>query len=446
MPISLTGSGTSRSLAPNTRRGTRPKVHTVAKVEVGAVSTREDCLALDEGDALAAQREQFTLNEGEIYLDGNSLGPVSRAVSTRVNQVISTEWGRGLARGWSEAGWMEMPVRLGDRLAPLIGAQPGEVLVADTLTFMLAKLIGGALDLRLDRHVVLTDVANFHSDLYIVQAMAARAGRPVTVKAIERRALESELSDDVALVMLTQVDYRSGEALDMKAITRAVHGAGALMLWDLAHSAGALPLDVTDAGVDFAAGCTYKYLNGGPGAPAFVYVRSAWQGVLQNPLPGWLGHARPFSFESDYEPAKGMQSFVTSSPPVIALAALDGALDVWDHVTIDEVRAKSLALTDLFIQLVEARLPGIFDVVTPREHEKRGSQVALRHPDAYGVVQALIECGVVGDFRAPDIARFGFAPLYLRYVDVFDGVERLVKVMNNERFLDPRFATRRPVT
>lgn len=418
----------------------------MAKVEFRSVTTRDDCAALDARDALAAVREEFTLNDGEIYLDGNSLGPVSRAAARRVNEVISTEWGHGLVRSWNDAGWMDMPIRLGDRLAPLIGAQPGEVLVADTLTFMLAKLIGGALDQRPERHVVLTDVANFHSDLYIVQAMAARAGRPVSVKAVERGALTSELGDDVALVMLTQVDFRSGESLDMKAITKEVHDAGALMLWDLAHSAGALPVNLSDADADFAAGCSYKYLNGGPGAPAFLYVRKSWQGVMKNPLPGWLGHVRPFAFEYDYEPAKGMQAFVTSSPSIIALASLDGALDVWDHVTMDQVRAKSLALTDLFIELVEARLPGVFEIVTPREHAKRGSQVALRHPDAYGVIQALIERGVVGDFRDPDIARFGFAPLYVRFVDVFDGVERLVDVMITEGFKDSRFGTRHSVT
>jgi kynureninase len=418
----------------------------VAKLKVGSLTTREDCVALDAHDVLASQREQFTLNEGEIYLDGNSLGPVSRAVMVRVNEVINAEWGHGLVRSWNDAGWMDMPVRLGDRLAPLIGAKAGEVLVADTLTLLLAKLIGGALDQRPDRHVVLTDEANFHSDLYIVQAMAARAGRPVVVKAIERDALERELSDDVALVMLTHVDFRTGESLDMKIITTQVHDAGALMLWDLAHSAGALPIDLTDADADFAAGCSYKYLNGGPGAPAFLYVRKSWQGVLENPLPGWQGHARPFDFEYHYEPAKGMQAFVTSSPPIIALAALDGALDVWDHVSMEQVRAKSLALTDLFIELVEARLPGVFEIVTPREHPKRGSQVALRHADAYGVIQSLIEHGIIGDFRDPDIARFGFAPLYVRFVDVFDAVERLVDVMNAESFKDPRFVTRHPVT
>jgi len=414
--------------------------------EVGAVILRDDCSALDASDELSSLRSGFRLNDGEIYLDGNSLGPVSEATSRRVNEVIDTEWARGLVRSWNRAGWMAEPTRLGDRVAPLIGAQPGEVLVADTLTFLLAKLIGGALELRPDRHVVITDVANFHSDIYIVEAMAARAGRPMTVKAIDRTTLDQELNDDVALVLLTQVDFRTGEMLDMKAITQRVHAVGALMLWDFAHSAGAVPLDVTGCEVDFAAGCGYKYLNGGPGAPAFIYVRTKWQGVLQNPLPGWLGHARPFDFELEYEPAKGMQAFVTSSPSMIALAALDGALDVWDHVTMEQVRAKSLALTDLFIDLIEDRLPGVFEIVTPREHEKRGSQVALRHPEGYGIVQALIERGVVGDFRDPDICRFGFTPLYLRYIDVYDAVERIVEVMNSEMYRDPRFTVRNAVT
>ncbi|HVB51263.1 MAG TPA: kynureninase [Acidimicrobiales bacterium] len=408
--------------------------------------TRDDCVALDRADVLAPLRDEFLLNDGEIYLDGNSLGPVSRAAVRRVNEVLNDEWAKGLVRSWNAAGWMAMPTRLGDRIAPLIGAQSGEVLVADTLTFMLAKLIGGALDQRRDRHVVLTDVANFHSDLYIVEAMASRAGRPITVKAIDRSVLESELNDEVALVMLTQVDFRSGEALDMKGITKKVHDVGALMLWDFAHSAGAVPLDVTDAEVDFAAGCGYKYLNAGPGAPAFLYVRSSWQDVLENPLPGWLGHARPFDFELDYEPAKGMQAFVTSSPSIVALAAFDGALDVWDRATMDQVRAKSLAMTDLFIELVEARLHGVFDIATPREHVKRGSQVALRHTEAYGIVQALIERGVIGDFRDPDIARFGFTPLYLRFVDVYDAVEIIVDVMSTESFRSPKFAVRNAVT
>ncbi len=407
--------------------------------------SRDDCLALDGADELGPLRAEFTLDDALIYLDGNSLGPVSQSARHRVRETLDEEWARGLVRGWGE-GWMAAPTRVGDRIARLIGAHPGEVVAADTLTIALAKLIGGALDLRPERHVVLTDLANFHSDIYIVRAVATRAGRPVTVKAIERHTLEDGLNDDVALVMLTHVDYRTGEMLDMAAITDAVHDAGALMLWDLAHSTGAVPVDVTGTDVDFAAGCGYKYLNGGPGAPAFMYVRSSWQGVLENPLPGWLGHARPFDFELDYEPAAGMQAFVTSSPSIIALASLEGALEVFERTTMAQVRAKSLALTDLFIALIEERLGGLFDVVTPRDHGRRASQVALRHDDAYAIIQSLIDRNVIGDFRAPDICRFGFTPLYLRYVDVYDAVEHLSRVMRSESYLDPRFSVRKSVT
>ena len=413
--------------------------------EVGPVTTREECAALDAHDELASLRSEFLLDDAEIYLDGNSLGPVSRSARERVLDVVDHQWGEQLVRGWG-SGWMSQPLRLGDRIAPLIGANPGEVLVADTLTVLLAKLIGGALDLRLERHVILTDIANFHSDLYIVEAMARRAGRPMIVKAIDRRTLASELNSDVALVMLTHVDFRTGEALDLAGVTEAVHEAGALMLWDFAHSAGAMPLDVTGANVDFAAGCGYKYLNGGPGAPAFLYVRKTFHGVLENPLPGWLGHARPFDFELGYEAAKGMQAWVTSSPSIIALAALDGALDLFERTGMAQIRAKSLALTDHFIELVTSELPGVFEVITPLEHARRGSQVALRHGEAYGVIQAMIARGVIGDFRAPDICRFGFAPMYLRFVDVFDAVAKLVEVMGTNAYRDPKFTVRNAVT
>ena len=408
--------------------------------------SRDECAALDAVDPLAALREEFTLADGLIYLDGNSLGPVTRSARERVAQVIEREWAEGLVKSWNGAGWMATPTRLGDRLAPLIGAHAGEVLVADTLTIGLAKLIGGALSLRRDRHVILTDIANFHSDIYIVRAMAHFADRDVVVRTITREDLAANLDGDVALVMLTHVDFRTGEMLDLAGITAQVHDVGALMLWDFAHSAGAVPLDVTGANVDFAAGCTYKYLNGGPGSPGFIYVRSSFQGILENPIPGWLGHARPFDFELEYAPASGMQAFVTSSPSIVALAVLDGALDVWNRVTIEKVRAKSLVLSDLFIDLVEARLPGVFTLATPREHARRGSQVSLRHPHSYGVVQAMIERGVIGDFRDPDIVRFGFAPLYLRYVDVYDAVAHLVEVIESEDHLAPRFAVRQAVT
>ncbi len=410
------------------------------------MTTRDDCRRRDESDELAPLRDWFTLPEGVIYLDGNSLGPVSRGVRRRVNEVLDHEWATGLVRSWNSAGWMEMPSRLGDQIAPLIGARPGEVVVADSLTILLAKLIGGALALRPERHVVLTDAVNFHSDLYIARAMAARAGRPVEVRAIDRADLAGELGPEVALVLLTHVDFRTGEMLDVAGLTAAVHACGALMLWDFAHSAGAVPLDVTGAHVDFAAGCGYKYLNAGPGSPAFLYVRRSWQGVLENPLPGWLGHARPFDFEPTYEPAPGVRTFVTSSPSVLALAAMEGALEIFSYVSLDQLRTKSLALTDLFIDLIAERVPGVFEIVTPRDHARRASQVSLRHPESYAFVQALIERGVIGDFRDPDISRFGFAPLYLRYVDVYDAVEQMVAVLEGEEHRVARFAVRNPVT
>jgi kynureninase len=410
------------------------------------VTTREDCEHRDRLDELASRRERFVLDDATIYLDGNSLGPLTHAARARVVSALDLEWGEGLVRSWNAARWMDAPTRMGDRLAPLIGARAGEVLVADSLTFALAKLIGGALDLRPNRHVVLTDAANFHSDLYIAAAVAQRAGRPVSVRLVERDRLDVSLNDDVALVMLTHVDFRTGEMLDLAEITQKAHAVGALTLWDLAHSAGAVPVDLSGADADFAAGCGYKYLNGGPGSPAFLYIRERWQGVVRNPLPGWLGHARPFAFETSFEPAEGVQAFVTSSPSIIALAALDGALDVWDTVTMDQVRAKSLALTDLFIELVESRLPGAFELATPRDHARRASQVALRHRDAYKVIQSLIERGVIGDFREPDICRFGFAPLYLRFVDVYDAVSQMVRVMADPAALGDRFNVRNAVT
>lgn len=409
------------------------------------MTTREECLALDATDPIASLRSEFALADGELYLDGNSLGPISKSARAAVDRVLG-EWQGELIRSWNLFGWMDTPLKLGDRIAPFIGAKAGEVVVADTLTFAIAKLTLAALEQRPDRHVILTDEMNFHTDIYILDAVANYAGRPITVKTINRNELAQHLTDDVALVEFTHVDFRTGEALDLSGITRQVHDAGALMLWDFAHTTGAMPVDVTAANVDFAAGCGYKYLNGGPGSPAYMYVRTDWQDKVNNPLPGWLGHARPFDFEITYEATQGIRKFVTSSPSILALAALDGALEVFEKTTMAEVRKKSLALTDLFIKLVEERLPGQFNVVTPRDHAKRGSQVALAHPEAYGIVQALIKRGVTGDFRAPDIARFGFTPLYLRYVDVYDSVEHLVQIMEYSEHQADEFKVRNAVT
>ena len=408
--------------------------------------SRADALAADAADPLAGRRDAFDLPAGLIYLDGNSLGPLVRASAARVDAVVADQWARGLVTSWNTAGWMDLPLAVGDRIAPLIGVGPGEVAALDTLTIVLAKAIGAALELRPERSTVLTDAANFHTDLYILEAMARRARRPLRVRALDREDLLGALDESVALVMLTHVDFRTGEMLDLPGLTARAHQAGALILWDLAHSTGAVPVDLAGADADFAAGCTYKYLNGGPGSPAFVWVAPRLVADVVNPLPGWLGHARPFDFESAFTPAPGIRGLVTSTPSILALAALDGALDVFDGVDLAAVRAKSLALTDLFITLVEERLPGALSLVTPRDHARRGSQVAWRHPAAFGIVQALIARGVVGDFRAPDIARFGFAPLYVRFVDVLDAVEHLAAVLEGGEHLDARYATRPAVT
>ncbi len=407
---------------------------------------RTDARARDEADPLARRRDAFDLPEDLIYLDGNSLGPLTHASRARVGAALNAQWGRGLVGSWNTAGWMDLPDRVGDRIAPLIGAGPGQVVALDTLTLVLAKAVLAALDLRPERSTVLTDVANFHTDRYILDAVATRAGRPIRVRALPREDLAAHLDDTVALVMLTHVDFRTGEMLDLAGVTAQVHAAGALMVWDLAHSTGAVPVDLRGADADFAAGCTYKYLNGGPGAPAFLWVAPRWQGVAANPLPGWLGHARPFAFEPAFTAAPGVRGFVTSTPSILALAALDGALDAFDGVDLAVLRAKSLALSDEAIALVDERLPGQLDLVTPREHARRGSQVSWRHPDAYGIVQALIARGVVGDFRAPDIARFGFAPLFVRHVDVVDFVAHLVAVLEGGEHRDARYALHQAVT
>jgi kynureninase len=293
--------------------------------------TAVDIAALDAADPIAHLRDEFVLDDDLIYLDGNSLGPVSHRARQRVLEVIDHEWARGLVRSWNSAGWMDSPLTLGSRVARLIGAESDEVLVADTLTFALAKLLGAALEIDPTRHVVLTDAANFHSDVYMARAIAQRAGRPVEVRLIDRNTLSDHLGSDVAVVMLTHVDFRTGEMLNLQDITAAVHDSGALMLWDFAHSTGAVPLDVEAADVDFAAGCGYKYLNAGPGSPAFLYINRRWHSRVNNPLPGWLGHARPFDFEMEYEAAAGVRAFVTSSPSILALAALDGALEVFEQ-------------------------------------------------------------------------------------------------------------------
>lgn len=386
--------------------------------------------ALDDADPLAHLKQRFRLPDGTIYLNGNSLGPLPVATPSRVQRTLE-EWGSVGGTGWSGCGWMDGPERLGDRLAPLIGAGAGEVLVADTTSIALAKLVGAVLGARPTRRVVLSTTDNFPSDLYAAEGAARLAGGLLRV--VERSELAGSLHADVALCCVTQVDYRSGYRYDVETVTQAVHDAGALMLWDLCHSAGVVPVGCEAHGVDLAVGCTYKYLNAGPGAPAFVYVRRSLQDELSNPVPGWLGHAAPFGFEQEWRPAQGIRRFLTSTPPVIALAGLDAALDAIEDTTIDALWHKSRTLGELFVDVVRGEGAPTLEIASPPASEERGAHVALRHPRAQELADALAARGVIIDVRPPDLCRFGLAP-YLSYEDVFTAARIVTEVSSAAAF------------
>ncbi len=408
---------------------------------------RETCLGFDRQDPLAPFRDEFALPDKVIYLDGNSLGALPRATVARLNQVAVEEWGNGLIRSWNAARWIEAPRRIGDKIAPLIGAGPGEVIVTDSTSVNLFKLLAGALALQPERHFILTERANFPTDLYIAQGLIELLDGKYALRSVERGQLEGAVDGSVAVVMLTHVDYTSGAIHDMRRITAAAHKYGALMLWDLSHSAGAVPLDVNGCEVDLAVGCGYKYLNGGPGAPAYLYIARRLQEAVRSPLSGWMGHAAPFAFERDYRPAPGISRQLAGTPPMLSLLALEVAVDMWLRVDQREARRKSMALGDLFIKLVDETCGALgVEVASPREAVARGSQVSLRHREAYPVMRALIDRGVIGDFRTPDLLRFGFAPLYTRYVDVFDAVRCLHEVLTSKAWQRPEYATRLTVT
>ena len=419
------------------------------------MTTRQDCLALDARDALAPLREQFSLPAGLVYLDGNSLGVLPKAAAARLQQVVTEEWGVGLIGSWNSAGWMDLPQRLGDKIARLVGAGKGELVVADSTSVNLFKVLSAAIDIcRADapqRRVILSERSNFPTDLYIAESLARQHGMTLTL-VDDADEIPAHLNQSLAVLMLTEVNYRSGRLHDMAGLTRAAHAAGALALWDLAHSAGALPVDLTGSDADFAVGCGYKYLNGGPGAPAFVWAHPRHASRFWQPLAGWLGHAAPFEFTPDYRPAAGITRFICGTPPVLSLAALecgiDSVLAAEPFGGMPALRAKSLALTALFAQLVEARCAGRgLTLASPREDARRGSQVCFAHATAgYPIMQALIARGVVGDFRAPDILRFGFTPLYVRFVDVWDAVEQLLQVLESGEWKEARFNERGAVT
>jgi len=404
--------------------------------------TSERCAALDRQDPLRHVRDRFQLREGLVYLDGNSLGALPKAVPDRMAHVLQHEWGSGLVGSWDS--WISAPDRAGDRIARLIGAGAGEVVVIDTTTIALVKLLGAALGARPGRKVILTTATNFPSDLYAAAGLARLLG-DVEVRSSDADTVREALDESVAVLMLTQVDFRTGAMFDMASLTAAAHEAGALTVWDLCHSAGAVVVECDRDGVDLAVGCCYKYLNAGPGAPAFVYVRRELQEILENPLPGWLGHDAPFDFVASFRPAGGIRRFITSSPSILGIAALEAALDAWEGVTMQAVRTKSVALSELFVEAVGERLGEELELASPRDPERRGSQISLRHPQAYAIMQALIARGVVGDFRAPDLCRFGFTPLYLRFTDVFEAVEVLADVVSSRCYEDEAYSVLRPV-
>lgn len=398
-------------------------------------------------DPFAATRAQFDLPDGVIYLDGNSLGPLPSAVARRIGRTVTDEWGGMLITGWNRAGWIDLPMKLGNRIARLIGAPEGSVVVADSTTMNLHKALSGALSLRPDRKVILSDTGNFPTDLYVAQSLAQAQGRGHEVRLVAPEEVAGAIDDSLAVLMLTEVDFRTGRRHDMAALTEAAHDAGALVIWDLAHSAGAFPVDLAGVRADFAIGCSYKYLNGGPGAPAFIHVRDDHIDRIAPALGGWMGHADLFAFERDYRPASGIARMCVGTPPILGMSALDAALDLWDGIDMTDVRTRSVELCELFIAEVESRC-GAFGVTlaSPREAGNRGSQVSFRFDEGYAAMQALIAQGVIGDFRAPDVMRFGFAPLYNTAGDVTRAAEILEGILRDRLWDRPEFKTRAKVT
>lgn len=390
-------------------------------------------------------RAQFHLPEGVTYLDGNSLGPLPVAAADRVETCLHAEWGAQLITAWNRSGWMAMPARLGDRIGRLIGAAPGSTVVGDTLSIKVYQALAAALALRPDRRVVLSDTGNFPTDLYMAEGLLRTLGRGHSLSTVAPEDVAKAITPEVAVVMLTQVDYRTGRLHDMAGLTRAAHAAGALVIWDLAHSAGAMPVDLSGCGADFAVGCTYKYLNGGPGAPAFIYVAPAHAAVAEPALAGWLGHDRPFDFDLNYRAGDGIARMRVGTPPVLQMAVLDTALDVWDSVDMGDLRARSIALSERFRSGLAARCPAL-ELASPPDPQDRGSQLSFRHPAGYAVMQALIAQGVIGDFRAPDLLRFGFAPLYNSPQDIDHAVEVLAHILDSGSWDQPQFHARAAVT
>ena len=401
---------------------------------------RRELEQLDAGDPLGPIRDLFDMPPDLIYLDGNSLGAMPREARNRLT-ATTDQWAGGLISSWNDAGWADAPTRVGDKIGRLLGARPSEVVLGDTTTVNLFKALTAAVRLR-PGGAILTDELNFPTDLYIADAVAKQSG--AELRHVPREQLADAIQKPgVGVVTATHVDYRTGHMLDMRELTDAAHEAGALVVWDLCHSTGAVPLDLGAAGVDLAVGCTYKFLNGGPGAPAYLFAATHLHHDLANPIAGWFGHDQPFDFASDYKPAPDARRFITGTPMILSIAALEAAIDMWLTIDIAMVRSKSIGLANVFIELVNKRCDGYgLELASPEDPAIRGSEVSFRHPNAYGIMRALIEAGVIGDHRPPDIARFGITPLYTRYVDIWDAVERLREVLTRGTHLEPRFATR----
>ncbi|MEA3053455.1 MAG: kynureninase [Sphingomonadales bacterium] len=407
------------------------------------MTTLEQVRALDAADPLRPLRDRFVLPEGVVYLDGNSLGALPRAAIERQRALVEEEWGSELIRSWNTRGWIEAPQRVGAKIAGLIGAKPNEVIVADSTSVNLFKLIVAAAALAPGRRQLLSEAGNFHTDLHIASGAAELAGLGLDI--VERDEIESAIGPDTNLLLLTHVHFKAGYRFDMAEVTARAKAAGALTLWDLSHSAGAVPLDLNRDGAELAVGCGYKYLNGGPGAPAFLYVAEPLQERLISPLRGWMGHAQPFAFTDEYRPAPGIDRFLAGTPPMLSLAALESGIESFADADMDALWAKSIALFDLFAELVEAHCPEL-ECISPRDPERRGSHISFRHSNAFELCQALISDKVIGDFRAPDVARFGLTPLYLGFEDVWTAVERLRAILDTGRWREPRFAVRGKVT
>jgi kynureninase len=414
--------------------------------------TRESCVAADRQDPLAPLKARFDLPPGVLYMDGNSLGVMPRAAAARAAEVITQDWGTGLIRSWNTAGWFELPSRLGDKLAGLLGARDGELVITDTTSLNIFKALAASLRIQQkrqpERRVILSERDNFPTDLYMIQGMIDLLQQGYEMRLIDDALpLDRALDEDVAAVLLSHVNYRSGQMHDMAAVTRQAHERGALIIWDLAHAAGAVPVDLNGADADYAVGCTYKYLNGGPGSPAFIWVAPRHIPDFWQPLSGWWGHQRPFDMTVAYEPAGGIRRYLCGTQPIVSLAMVECGLDVAREADMADVRKKSLALADLFIALIEERCAGHpLTLVTPRDHAQRGSHVSLRHPNGYEVMQALIARGLIGDYREPEVLRFGLTPLYFGYADVWDAVEILKDVLDSKAWDKPEFKQRSAVT